>query len=207
VGNPSNNRLKAATYGRGLWESDLYTPAVPANITLQNILLLSGESRCDDATQTITVTNFVVAAGGAATMIAGQRINYLPNTNIHPGGYLHGYITTIGQYCPTPPSPPVENTALLAGDPEDILYSGDIGNLMFKVYPNPTTGTFILEFKEIPEDAVEMEVYGMQGEKALSETLPRTKRHEFSLSGRPAGLYFIRVVSEGQTGTQKIIKQ
>ncbi|MDD3875634.1 MAG: T9SS type A sorting domain-containing protein [Bacteroidales bacterium] len=34
AGNPSNNRIKAATYGRGLWESDLiqYTVTDPSNI-------------------------------------------------------------------------------------------------------------------------------------------------------------------------------
>lgn len=209
---PSNNRLKAATYGRGLWESDLYAPAVPTNTALQNIDVTSGETRCDDATQTVTVagggTYFRVGSGGSSTIIAGLSINFLPGTTIYVGGYLNAYITTSSQYCSSIPNPLVENTVSSTGDSDDILFSGTQENRMFKVWPNPTTGTFILELKEAPEtSSVEVEVYSMLGEKILSETLTREKRYEFSLSSWPAGLYFIRFVAEGKTETRKIIKQ
>jgi len=210
VADPTSNLIKAATYGRGLWESDLYAPAVPANTTLQNLDVTTGVTRCDDATQTITVagggTYFRVGSGGSSTMIAGQRITYLPGTSVYSGGYMRGYITTTGQYCTVTPNPLVENTVGSAGDSEDILYSEELENQLFKLYPNPTSGSFTLEFFEVPEGAVKAEIYSMQGEKVFSEMLPREKRYEFSLSGHPAGLYVFRVMMNGKTEMIKIIK-
>ena len=77
-----------------------------------------------------------------------------------------------------------------------------------RVYPSPTTGKFILELKgELPVYKVVVDVYDMIGEKVLTEILFGERSHEFSLSDRPVGVYFIRVISGDKAETIKIIKQ
>jgi hypothetical protein len=52
-----------------------------------------------------------------------------------------------------------------------------------------------------------VEVYGICGEKVLTKLLDGQYKHEFSLSDRPIGVYFIRVISGDKAETVKIIKQ
>lgn len=81
-------------------------------------------------------------------------------------------------------------------------------NNFCKVYPNPTTGVFTLELSEITEaSVVKVEIYGIHGERLLNEKYTGEKKHEFSLEGKPAGIFFIRIFCGENIGSQKIIKQ
>ncbi|MEI7980021.1 MAG: T9SS type A sorting domain-containing protein, partial [Bacteroidota bacterium] len=161
---------------------------------------------CYNATQTITVagsgTTFAIQNGGSATLIAGHNIIYKPTSKVYSGGYMHGYITTNGQFCGTrAPSAP----AVIAGEEGQPI---TIEKSSFKVYPNPTTGNFILELTgEIPSEKMQAEIYGIWGEKVLTATLNGKRMHEISLSDKPTGVYFIRVVTGDKAETLKIIKQ
>ncbi len=173
---------------------------IPENRILQNHTI-SG-TQCFNALQTITVagtgTAFLVQSGGSATMIAGQNILYFPTTIVQSGGYMLGYIAPAGPFCIAPSIPAVAKVE------EEIPRS--IVKSLFKVYPNPTTGNFFLE---LASDAyrVNVDLYGMWGEKVLSALLNGERKHEFSLSDRPVGVYFIRVISGDNAETLKIIKQ
>jgi hypothetical protein len=90
----------------------------------------------------------------------------------------------------------------------DIIEIKDLTSLKINIYPNPTTCNFILELSgELLSDKVSVDIYGIRGEKILTETLNGERKHEFSLSGKPSGVYFIRVISGDKTETVKIIKQ
>jgi len=52
-----------------------------------------------------------------------------------------------------------------------------------------------------------VEIYGIWGEKILSAVLNGDNKHEFSLSGKRSGIYFIRVTSGDNDETLKLIKQ
>ena len=182
------------------------TPSLLQNITLQDITIPADQSICYNALQTITVaghgTTFTVELGGSATMIAGQNIIYYPGTLVEYGGYLHGYIAPAGPFCggQTPSMVDVING-------EDEIHSNSEQSF-FKVYPNPTTGNFILEFTgDNKTENYTVEVYNMWGEKVLADILPNGRKHELSLLGHPVGLYFIRVNSGQINGIKKIIKQ
>jgi parallel beta-helix repeat protein len=162
------------------------------------------QTKCYSATNTITVaggaSTFTVQSGGSVTMIAGHSIDYLPGTTVFSGGYMHGYIAPAGPYCSQPPYAPD-----LSGN-EDIIPVSP--QSFFKIYPNPTTGDFTLEID--PEKAagqMKMEVFGMQGQKVISATLNGGMKHLFSLSDKPVGIYFIRVISGSKAASAKIIKQ
>jgi uncharacterized protein (TIGR02145 family) len=174
------------------------------NQVLTNIDVPIGSSKCYNATQTITVAgngnSFSVQSGGSATMIAGQNIVYLPNTMVQSGGYLWGYIAPTGPWCITPSMP-----AVLTSQEEPTTVSV---KSYFKVYPNPTTGNFILELTgDVSVNKVMVDIYGIWGEKLLSTKLNGERKHEFSLLDKPVGIYFIRVITGDKAETMKIVKQ
>jgi len=164
----------------------------------------SAETKCYNATQTLTFagsgTTFTVNAGGSATMIAGQNILYLPGTTVVPGGYMHGYISN--NYCGQ------KTTTLVATSAEVTeTVAAPVQKFGFKLYPNPTSGRFILEQTsgETMEN-VKVEVYGMRGDKLMTGDLDGTRKREFMLSDLPQGLYFVKVIANGHVETFKVVK-
>jgi hypothetical protein len=178
---------------------------VPINLSLQNINLPSGTNICYDATNTITVagsgTTFVVQSGGSAEMIAGQKISYLPGTRVFSGGYMHGHITTSGQYC-SPTAPQMEVTS--TGVNDLATASGEL----FRVYPNPTSGNFTVELTDLKSSGnAVITVFGSMGETIQNAEMNGISKQALSLSEKPAGIYFIRVVAGDKQSTRKIIRK
>jgi hypothetical protein len=77
----------------------------------------------------------------------------------------------------------------------------------FRVYPNPTTGSFTIELtgNTLPE-AADNEIYGIRGNRVMKTNLSGAARQVISMEGQPTGLYFIRLMSDGTSATGKIIK-
>jgi hypothetical protein len=178
---------------------------LPSNVNL-NGTVIPGQPECHNATQIITVAGngdtFIVPNGSSATMIAGQKIIYLPGTRVALGGYMHGTITTNGLYCGG--QAPIFDSI---GSIED-KGSGNSDRSFFNIYPNPTIGNFILELKgEVPCNEISVHIYGIWGETVLTSVLFAERKHLFDLSGKPSGVYFIRVISGDKAETVKIIKQ
>ena len=183
---------------------------VPVNRTLQNVLIASGQNVCYDALQTITTagggTYFVVENGGSAYLVAGENVIMLPGTHFQSGSYVHAYIETSGEYC----SNPKTLIAALEGGSSDELVQEPIMNeaLFFKVYPNPTQGTFTIELNEVRESStIVVEIFSIVGEKVLGYELPEFKEYLFDLSDCQPGVYLLRVMREDQIGVEKLVRQ
>jgi hypothetical protein len=178
--------------------------AIPAIVTLQNLTITG--TQCFNATQTVIVagggTTFTVENGGNATIIAGQKISFLPGTRVKSGGKLHGYITTTGEFCINAvPSIPAVTTTETANPYTQVP-------IFMKVFPNPTNGDFVLELNGFDSmKDVRVDIYNMSGMKVLTSELTKDGKTEFSLSGKPSGIYLIQVISEQYTGTSRIIKR
>lgn len=176
---------------------------VPVTLVVQNETVTSGQVKCYNAIQTITVaggsSTFIVQSGGSATFIAGQNILFMPGTKVEGGGYLHGYITLTSQYCGSLPPAMV---AVGTGEPLTGMET-----TLFRIYPNPTTGRFTLE--QVGDQVYEnmrVEVYDMIGSRILTETLIGEKRHEFVISDVPIGIYMVRIFAGDRIETFKLIK-
>jgi len=179
--------------------------AVPLILSLQNITVGNGQSHCYDAIQTMSVagngSTFLVQSGGSVTMIAGEKINYLPGTLVNSGGYMHGTITASGQYCYTLDTPLVANAL-----DESIVPPPD--GSRFNVYPNPTPGQFAIDLPgDSQQGSVYVTVYGIHGERIFGEEINDLKHKEFTLAGKPCGIYLIRAVSGNKSVTTKLIKK
>lgn len=211
IANPVATPLATTTYTvtvtatgcTGIDQMDVIVTGPPENREIQNVTVPGGSSVCYDATNTITVagagTTFLVENGGSAVMIAGQKIRYLPGTRVMPGGYMHGYITTGGQYCNTLPSP--ENSGTTATGVESQP------GFMFKIYPNPTSGEVTIELKEPKNQMVTVTAFGSMGNLILTEKLDGLNAKKISLTNQPAGIYFLRITQGDQQEIRKVIRQ
>jgi len=187
--------------------ADMTGPAIPELLEIGNETVVGGQTACYNATQTITVagngTTFVVENGGDATLIAGQNILFLPGTTVQSGGHLWAYITTTSTYCGAKSRNLAETPAKDA--PVATLPSEPAA---FRVYPNPTPGSFTLEITGTDNASpVNVEIYRMTGERIVSESLTGEQQHRFSIENQPTGIYILRVLNSDMTGTVKIIKQ
>jgi hypothetical protein len=172
----------------------------PQSIILQDISVTG--TQCYDAIQTITVAGnghtFIVYEGGNAIMIAGTNILFLPGAAILSGGYLSGTIAPAGPFCQQP-----SMVTLVTGQIELPVQ----GTGSCKVYPNPTNGKFTLEFQGFREDDVNrVEIFNLQGIKIISRDIPGALTHEFSLSGNPPGIYFVRITAGSTVEVLSMIK-
>ncbi|MEI7725513.1 MAG: T9SS type A sorting domain-containing protein [Bacteroidota bacterium] len=180
----------------------------PANQELANITLPNGTTTCYDATQVLTVAGngntFLVENGGSVTFVAGSRISMLAGAKVNSGGYLHGYITTNGTYCGSPSNPLVASGL----QKDDALgVETVVKNQFIRIYPNPTADIVIVEL--LGTDATvgaNVTVYSMQGSLLLKKTLNGESKLQFSLSGRPVGVYMVHVQSGERSEIAKVIK-
>jgi hypothetical protein len=179
----------------------------PVNQELANITIPNGVTNCYDATQILTVAGngntFIVENNGSVTLVAGYKISILPGAKVYPGGYLYAHITTDGNYCGSSKNPLVANPAN-----EDALGFETIDmNHLIKVYPNPTADIVIVEL--LGSDATNtsnITVYSMQGSKLLQKSFNGESKFQFSLSGKPIGMYMVQVQSGNRSEMAKIIK-
>jgi hypothetical protein len=186
-------------------------PSPPSTYTLASTIVPTGQTLCADATDMLIIPEsgniLQVNNGGSAILTAGRLIRILPGTTGFPGSFIHAYISSDCFYCAAIP-----HTLPQAFKEEQISGTTGIGEIhpaegvFFKVYPNPTTGSFTLESNSPENLSGTIEIFGMHGEKLIREQLPDRKKHQFSLSGKPDGIYFIRIMSVSFTGITRIVK-
>ncbi|MCX6266437.1 MAG: T9SS type A sorting domain-containing protein [Bacteroidetes bacterium] len=195
-------------YGMGLLTIQC-SQTLPMNLDLQDITINQGQSPCYNAAGTITVGGFghtfTIINGASVTMIAGDYIRYLPGTTVRHGGYLHGYIRPNGPWC----DPPVKGAVVVdeTGETKETIFEPTSSTSFFKVYPNPTNGSFTLEFTGTSEPAeVNVEIYGMHGDKILTTHLTGERKHLLNIENGAKGIYILRVLTASETGSVKLIK-
>ena len=180
----------------------------PSNMELANIIVPVGASNCYNATQILTVAGngrtFLVENGGNVTLVAGNKISLLAGTRVNNGGYLHGYITLNGTYCGS-----VYNPLVAAGiqNEDAVGVETMVKSRFIKVYPNPTADIVIVELLGTEANSTaNVTVYTMQGGQLLQKQMNGDARFQFSLSGKPAGMYMVHVQSGDQSEIAKVIK-
>ncbi len=184
--------------------------AVPLIRNITNDTITNGQVNCYNAINTVMVagngSTFLVESGGSATMIAGQNILFYPETKVQNGGYMWGYISPGGPWCASPTLPSTGPKETHESGKTEITGFAVLPS--FQIYPNPTSGDFALVWvpQSSPGDMV-IEIYSMSGERIIRRTLYGERKHIFSLSDKPSGIYFIRMITNETIETAKIIKQ
>jgi hypothetical protein len=181
-------------------------PVIPANQILQNTTIVSEQGACYNALETITVagneTYFHVEEFGEATLIAGQNIFLLPGTQVALNAYFHAYITTTGQFCAIPAMPAVKSV--------ENPGSGQIiaDDLSLRIFPNPATTEITLDLQGAADGVpAKLEMIGIRGETIRAATLAGNGKHQLSVNGLPAGVYYIRIICGDQVLTKMLLKR
>lgn len=178
---------------------------VPLNRLLENVTITNGQELCFDAVQTITVQDLLVQSGGVIHLVAGQSVLLLPGILVEANGYLRAWIDTDGMYCTNAKSILASSDQPLPEIRFDEALQMKSG---IKVYPNPTTGLFLLELPETYEALISnIEIYSMMGELVQQTTLIGERSYQFNLSDRPRGIYILRVLQGESLYMEKVIRQ
>ena len=75
----------------------------------------------------------------------------------------------------------------------------------FKVYPNPFSDNITIEYELKQSDAI-LEIFNMVGQKVETRTLNNANGFIQVGDNLEAGVYFVRIIQEGQASTRQIIK-
>ena len=183
----------------------LKSTTTPLNQQLANVVIPGGTTTCYDAVQVLTLAGsgatFLVQNNGSVTLVAGNKISMLDGTKVNSGGYMHAYITTNGIFCGSLLNPLVANFV----NKETLGIETVIKNQFIKVYPNPTTDIVIVELIN-NETAANITVYSMQGGRLYQKDLNGENKFQFSLAGKPTGIYMVHVLSGDKTEVAKVVK-
>jgi hypothetical protein len=116
------------------------------------------------------------------------------------------YATTIDDATTDAPSLAYYDDFLIAettlSTVNDELFTG-----AFKVYPNPTTGITNLKLEMDNASDVNVAVFNILGKllQSFNYTNVTNRTHSIDLSNQPNGIYFVRLTTNGQTETKKVI--
>ena len=97
-----------------------------------------------------------------------------------------------------------------------VRYKHSCGSNFFTLSPNPATDEVTLQLMETDEvsglsvlstDRSAYEIQIWSGMRMLRSFRTNEPTFQIPMAGLPAGLYFVRVVKDGQTHTQKLIKK
>ncbi|HPR30610.1 MAG TPA: T9SS type A sorting domain-containing protein [Prolixibacteraceae bacterium] len=175
---------------------------------VQSVNLQQYDDTCFNATQTIIVGEigapFIMQQGAFAEMIAGEKIVFKPYTHIQAGGQLHAYIAPGGPFCGF-----LSKSAQLITELTVITNSDEESSqeVLFKVYPNPTTGLLTLELFETNQSSPYLlEIYNSTGNRLKMECIDQSSHQSMNLSGLPPGIYFIALTGYGFKKVEKLIK-
>lgn len=89
-----------------------------------------------------------------------------------------------------------------------VAISETISEAVFNVFPNPNNGKFTIMANNLPNEECLIEVRNVIGQLIYSETLSEntvTFNKEISLSNKERGVYFIGLISESGSRTEKLV--
>lgn len=184
----NNSQFAITTIGAYFSESD----ALPMNQFILNVTpqIVNSTQALTDTTSWTLITGTYIATGGEQYLTIGnfedddnsglQQVN---------GGISNSAYYYIDDVC-------VSNDSLSCLIPTSIYDRHETNE--FNIYPNPTTGHVIIKAEEVES----IEIINIDGRIVYSG-----KETELDLSMHPNGIYFIKVITDKQTVTKKLIKQ
>jgi len=198
-------------HGNNLYIDDI-TVVEQAVMPIRNKTIADGQTSCYDAVQTLNIAGngytFLVQPGGSATLIAGENIHIYSGTSVMEGGYLHGLISSV--FCSDTSGSIPQNHEIGEDliEKNNLIISGNESELFFRVYPNPTSGTFTLEMNLTQSgEKIFLKVFSMMGNVLYEEVLPGQPISKVSLDRFQPGIYFLQVRYGDRTATVKIIRE
>ncbi|MDY6801095.1 MAG: alpha-amylase family glycosyl hydrolase [Bacteroidota bacterium] len=93
-------------------------------------------------------------------------------------------------------------------EPTGIFKNEDITrDQQINVYPNPSSGIFYFDIREIKSQQGELYLYDMKGQQVFSRSIDGQDIVRYDSSEIPSGIYFFRIVADKSIYTGKILKR
>lgn len=198
-------RLRAATYGRSMWESDLYGEPCPSDLVLTGTV---NTNQTIAASNTISSTQSIVSPANVVYS-AGTSITLNPGFSVGSGATFSAIMNgcaaraprevlpITGTYVPAPSK--LEESAVAAAE------GYAIGN-----YPNPFRSHTWISFKIPVEQHITLEVFDIKGERIgtlVENELHAAGAHTMNFDGSQLapGQYFLRFAAGDYSSTHKLL--
>ncbi len=195
------DKIRAATYGRGLWESDLPDDC-PDDLSLNDITVAYGEYNIYKALNNITAVNgasyFVIQNGGCAEFTASNSITLKPGFHAQNGSSFKAF--TDADPCSYIPPPMID--PYISNVNEKIVSE----EIFLSVYPNPSSGKFTIKAANTRGSYL-LEIRNLLGELIYIKNNSDGKELQVDLSQYSSGIYFIKAVINGRIVSSKLILQ
>ncbi len=149
---------------------------------------------------------FVVNGGANVTFQAGEEIVIRPGVEVHAGADFRAHIAPVG--CGT------RLDYGRIGEQGDIdeanhAFNTRTGNsnavAQFAIMPNPNNGTFNVSWES--ETPATIEVYDAIGHIVWSKEKVQQNTMNIDITSQPKGIYLVRIATENQTFTERVIRQ
>jgi hypothetical protein len=206
--NYTENTLRAGTWGRGIWKSNLnclnpgLDPVVPSTC-----------NNCNDATHyfwqaatislsntTLTVNKQIVRALTSIDIGPATTIDPSGNSNVYYEFFIHGCGGINGNSYRIYQNPDMTADSEEEEEKEEMQMEHGIS-----AYPNPSNGSFTLNTGTM--ETKDVYVYNALGKIVYQKNKVSEKTVDINISNTPKGVYLIKVISDDQTETIKIINQ
>ena len=217
------NTLRAGTYGRGIWKSQLVCPT-QSLIVLSNVSL-APETFIEANSITANVVYLTLNNPEVTALRATTKIELNPGFTAEPsvvGAQFHAFIHGCleGSSSSTPNFFKSNSTELTEAVNGDIEEQQEI-----KVFPNPNAGLFTIVFdrnldkKEKGErfeqemddenEMISVSIFNVVGSMVYSkQNIPSsTTELSVNLQDQAKGLYFVKIVKNGHMKTAKVVFQ
>ncbi|AXG74942.1 T9SS C-terminal target domain-containing protein [Flavobacterium arcticum] len=149
----------------------------------------------------IKMTNNLVSDDATFDFKAKSNIEILSGDYTSVTGFIDLQIdSTIGEECNVPTTSPRMSKKMLNNNEvnERVAVS--------KLYPNPNNGTFEITFANVINNSLQVEVYDIYG-KVVYRGAEKTVNFNVSIPNLSAGMYIVKLSTDGYTETIKFIKQ
>jgi len=162
---------------------------------------VTGSTTCLDALWTITVPetggNFLVESSASLTLVAGISVLIQDGFHAESGSYFHAYID--GSGCPLSDFDILTST-------EPIIEDKNAN--FFNIYPNPTTGSFTVEFQPGGcEEVLYLEIYNLLGMNVLRKEVINQDKLNINMQQHSDGVYVVKAVCGEKIYIKKLLKQ
>jgi PKD repeat protein len=188
---------------------DIFPPLM-GDVFLSDTIIGNGQTACF-AHQKITTGSvnepFTVQTGGMANLFGSDWVKLWPGTVVHQGGRL---TVSIANNCI-----PCSIFQTFSGNQpynqdnnENITVSSLMPAQFLRLYPNPTSGKFMIEMKNDGENlATQIRIFNMMGNVVFEQSIREgIFKQELSLDNQAPGIYYVKVIRGDESTILKLVK-
>lgn len=197
--NYKENTLRAGTFGRGIWKTNIVCPTAP--LTKNNCTNCNSSTNYFWEGTNVTVSNTTLTTH-KQMIRAVDYIDILPNTTLNPSGNTSVYFEVFIHGCGPSQGNSFKSYSMI--DNENIVNDEKETSNM-EIFPNPNDGLFTLNI--VSENFKSIYVYDLLGKLVYQKTGSKEQRFDIDITEQPKGVYIVKVFDGDIVKMFKVINQ